>query len=136
MRFTFRTKLLANVGMTAAAFVLLIIASTLIAERVERQLSVIQERYLPKVVLKPQLEGAFEQLKRGFQDAVAAHDPEALAATLQLKGRFLAELDAAREAVNPEERRALRAALEDYSSSALDVSRRLIADETGEALVE
>jgi PAS domain S-box-containing protein len=136
MRLTFRAKLLAIVGVAAAAFVLLIIASTLIARRVERQLAVIQERYLPKVVLQPQLDGAFEQLKRGFQDAVAAHDPDALAATRPLASRFLAQLDAARDAVEPEDRAALRAALEDYNSAAFEVSRRLIADETGEAVVE
>jgi PAS domain S-box-containing protein len=136
MRFTFRTKLLTLVGVAAAAFVLLIIASALIAERVERQLAVIQDRYLPKVVLQPQLEGAFEQLRRGFQDAVAAHDPEALAATRPLKSHFLAQLDAARDAVDAEDGAALRAALEDYDSAAFEVSRRLIADEAGEAVVE
>jgi len=40
------------------------------------------------VELEPQLDGAFEKLRRGFQDAVAAHDAEALAATVQLKSRF------------------------------------------------
>jgi PAS domain S-box-containing protein len=136
IRVTFRTKLLAIVGVAAATFGLLIVSSSIIAERVERQLSVIQERYLPKVVLKPQLEGAFDRLRSGFQDAVSAHDSDALAATHPLRDRFLEELSAAKDAVDPAEGAALRVAFEDYYDAAFEVSRRLIADETGEALVE
>jgi PAS domain S-box-containing protein len=124
------------VGIAALALVLLIVASGVVARRAEVQLSAIQDRYLPKVVLQPELDASFERLRRGFQDAVAAHDAETLAITKNLKDRFLSQLAAAEGAVEPDDGAALRRALEDYYAAALDVSRRLIADETGEALVD
>jgi PAS domain S-box-containing protein len=124
------------VGIAALALVLLIVASGVVAKRAEVQLSAIQDRYLPKVVLQPELDASFERLRRGFQDAVAAHDAETLAITKNLKDRFLSQLAAAEGAVDPDDGAALRRALEDYYAAALDVSRRLIADETGEALVD
>ncbi len=136
IRLTFRAKLMAIVGVAAFAFVLLIIASGVIARRVERQLATIQDRYLPKVVLQPELDAALDRLRRGFQDAVAAHDADSLAATRQLKGRFLEQLGGAQDVLAPADGEALRLALEDYDATAFDVSRRLIADETGEALVD
>src|SRR2546421_3113999 len=101
MRLTFRIKLLAIVGTTALAFLLLMVAGAIIANRVERQLASIQEHYVPRVELGPNLEGLFERLRRGLQDAVAAHDTEALAATQKLKTQFIPELLAARELVDP-----------------------------------
>jgi PAS domain S-box-containing protein len=124
------------VGIAALALVLLIVASGVVARRAEVQLSAIQDRYLPKVVLQPELDASFERLRRGFQDAVSAHDAETLAITKNLKDRFLSQLAGAEGAVEPGDAAALRRALEDYYAAALDVSRRLIADETGEALVD
>jgi signal transduction histidine kinase len=49
--------------------------------------------------------------------------------------RFKDELDAARSATDPAAAAALRDALDDYTAAADDVSRRLIAHETGEAIV-
>src|SRR5439155_10320112 len=103
---------------------------------VERQLAAIQERYVPKVELGPQLESQFEHLRRSMQDAVATQDMEALEATRQSLSQFLEQLATAREAVAPREAAALRAAVQDYYAAAHDVSRRLIAGEKGEALVE
>jgi PAS domain S-box-containing protein len=124
------------VGIAALALVLLIVASGVVARRAEVQLSAIQDRYLPKVVLQPELDASFERLRRGFQDAVSAHDAETLAITKNLKDRFLSQLAGAEGAVEPGDAAALRRALEDYYAAALDVSRRLIANETGEALVD
>src|SRR2546429_1872 len=103
MRLTFRTKLLAIVGTTALAFLLLMVAGALIANRVEQQLTSIQEHYVPRVELGPNLDRWFERLRRGLQDAVAAHDSEALAATQKLKTQFLEQLTAARDVVDPTE---------------------------------
>jgi PAS domain S-box-containing protein len=136
MRLTFRAKLMSIVGIAALAFVLLIIASGVVARRAEVQLIAIQDRYLPKVGLQSELDASFERLRRGFQDAVAAHDPETLAATRGLKERFLQQLSAAQGAVEPDDGASLRGALQDYYAAAFDVSRRLIADETGESLVD
>jgi PAS domain S-box-containing protein len=136
MRLTFRTTLMAIVGIATLALLLVILASSVAARQVERQLATVQGRYLPLVELEPQLTGAFERLRRGFQDAVAAHDTEALASVREFKDAFLARLDEAHGAVDPTDDAALRNALEEYYASAYDVSQRLVAQETGEALVD
>jgi signal transduction histidine kinase len=136
MRLTFRAKLMTIVAITSVAFVTLIVTGSLTAKRVDQQLATIQGRYLPKVELEPQLEGQFERIRRGFQDAVAIRDTDGLAATSDLKSRFLKQLDAARDAVDPADTAALRSALEGYYTAAYDVSRRLIAGETGEGVVD
>jgi signal transduction histidine kinase len=136
MQLTFRSRLMAIVGIAFLAFVLLLVSRELIARRVEQRLTMIQARYLPKVELEPQLDAQLEAIRRGFQDAVSANDKDALAATADLKRRFLERLAAAESAIDPTDAAALRAALESYYSAAHDVSRRLIAGETGEQLVE
>jgi signal transduction histidine kinase len=136
MRLTFRVKLMTNVAITALAFVTLITTGAFIGKQVSEQLAALQGRYVPKVELEPQLESQFERIRRGFQDAVAIRDTDALVATRDLKIRFLGQLDAARGAVDPSDAAALRAALEAYDTAAYDVSRRLIAGEAGEAVVD
>lgn len=135
MRLSFRAKLMTIVGIAAVAFLLLIGAGAIIGRRVATQLATIQSRYLPRVELEPQLDGQFERIQRAFQDAVAIRDTEGLTATEALKSRFLQQLDAAGDAVDRADAAALRAAMDDYHAAACDVSRRLIAGETGEALV-
>ncbi len=135
MHLTFRAKLMAIVGLAALAFLLLIAAGTFIGAGVELQLRTIQSRHLPKVELKPQLDAQFDRIRREFQDAVAMRDTDELAAVVALKERFLGQLQGAGDAVDPADAAALRSALEDYLSSARDVSRRLIVGETGEAVV-
>jgi signal transduction histidine kinase len=136
MHLTFRLKLLGIVGVAAVAFLVILVAGAAIAGRVERQLVAIQKQYVPKLELEPQLEGRFERMQRAFQDAVAAHDLESLAATQDLKTEFLERLLAARDAVDPGEAAELRAAIDDYFAAARDVSRRLIDGETGEKLLD
>ena len=135
-RLSFRAKLIAIVGTAAAALGILIAASMVISSRAEQELIKIQERYLPRLQLGPQLQADFDRLKRGLQDAVAARDPEAIAATRQTEVAFLEDLDAAVGAVTPGQAAAMRAAMDDYYSAAVDVSRRLVAGETGERLVD
>src|SRR5581483_184447 len=136
MRFTLRSKLLTIAATIALAFMLLIAASAAIAQRVTVELSRIQEGFLPKVELGPRLERDLDALTRRFQDAVAAKDTDALDDTARLKSALRDELAGAAGAVDPREADALRAALDDYYATALDVSRRLIAGETGEPLVD
>jgi signal transduction histidine kinase len=136
MRFTFRVKLLAIVGIAAVAFVTISVTSALLAAQLENQLAFIQRHYIPRVELEPQLEGQLERIERGFQDAVAAHDVDALDATRDLKSVFLQRLDAAREATEAADASDLRAALEAYWKEAYDVSRKLIAGETGEEILD
>jgi signal transduction histidine kinase len=136
MRLTFRAKLLSVVGVAALAFVVLIVAGAAVAGRVQTQLVAIQSRYLPKVELEPELESQLERIERGFQDAVAARDADALASTREIKQGFVDLLATARDAIDAEEATAFRRALEDYYDAGFDVSRRLIAGEAGEAVVD
>jgi len=136
MRASFRAKLLGLVGIMAAAFVAILVMSNALSARAERQLVFIQQRFVPKIGLEPELQGRLERLGRGFQDAVAAHDLDALDATRAEKDGLLARLDAAREATDPADAAALRAAIDDYCNKADGVSRRMIAGETGEPVLD
>ena len=133
MRLTFRAKLMIIVGAAALAFVLVILVSSLIGLREARQLADIEGRLVPKLALGPALDAQFEGLRRGLQDAVAAQDLERLAETRSIRDQLLATLTAAQEVLPPADFRAVRGAIEDYYDAALDVSKRLIGGETGEA---
>jgi PAS domain S-box-containing protein len=135
MRLTFRAKLTVIVLISAGALLLVTIASAILAARVERQVATVQDLYLPKIELGPQLEGDFDHLRRGFQDAVAAGDMESLAATRVPLAAFSDRLRRT-GVVDPAIGGALNDAVHDYYDTAYDVSRRLIAGETGEGLVD
>jgi PAS domain S-box-containing protein len=136
MQFTFRAKLMSFVGIAGLASLLVLAAGSVIGKRVESQLSKIQASYLPKVELEPRLTGQLERIGRGFQDAVASRDLDALSATHALEAQFDQTLATAQEALNPQDAEELRKATADYYAAGYDVSRRLIAGETGEALVD
>jgi len=133
-RLKIRTKLMGIAGVTSLALVLLIVISSAISRRVDGEVSALERLYVPRIALQPQLEAQFERIWRGFQDAVAASDDDALAATGELKDRFLALLSAARGSLAPDEAETLRHAVEDYYATGLDVSRRLLAEEADEGL--
>jgi len=133
---TFRGKLIAIVAVAAAAFLVLILTGAMLSKQVEGALLDVQQRYLPRMEIGPRLESRFEKLQRGLQDAVAAHDADALAATHDLEAALLEEILAARGAITTGEAAVLRGAVEDYYAAAFDVSRRLLAGETGEPLVD
>ena len=67
---------------------------------------------------------------------MAARDPEAVNATRAIVDTFFKDLDGAGTAVTPGQAAALRSAMDDYYAAAIDVSRRLVAGETGERLVD
>ena len=136
MRLTIRAKLAGLVGITGLAFLLIIVAEDVLARRAEHQLATLQQRYLPKVDLEPRLVAQLERISRAFQDAVAERDVELLKSADTLEKGFLGELDAAGGAVDPADAEALRRDTEDYVAAGRDVSRRLIAGETGEAVVD
>ena len=135
MRLSLRGKLWVIIGATAFTFVLMIVASDLISRRIEGELATVEGRLLPKVELGPRLEADFERMRRAMQDAVAASDSEALAATRDLKDGLMQDLAAGRDAVDRNEASKLVRAVDDYYRTAIDVSRRLLSAETGESLV-
>jgi signal transduction histidine kinase/DNA-binding response OmpR family regulator len=135
MNLSFRSKLLTLVATAGFALAALVVSSAIIAGRVEKQIDDIRRHYLPKVGLRPQLEAQFERMQRGFQDAVAASDTEKLARMGELKREFLQQLAAASGAVDPGLAASLEQAVEEFHTTAVALSKRLIAGETGEGLI-
>jgi two-component system chemotaxis sensor kinase CheA len=135
VRHTFQTKLLSILAIATCAFVMMIVVGAKLAERADDQLSRISRDYIPRLELGPRLTGRFESLVRGFRDAVAAQDREALHATRSLRDACLRELERARALVPPADAEALRLALEGYDKAARELSLRMLDNETGEDLV-
>lgn len=132
---TLRARLVLMVAAAALSLVTLTVTGSLVASRVEDQLTLIQRRYMPKLELGPKLESEFERVTRSLQDAVAAQDLASLDESAALKGGLSSQLSAAKQVLGARNVALARAALDDYFALAHDVSRRLIAGETGEQLV-
>jgi signal transduction histidine kinase len=135
MRWTLQTRLSAIVGIAAFAFLLLLVVGSYTFFHVDSELSALEQQYLPKLELGPKLESDFERLNRKFEDAVQAQEPEALDDARRIRDQFIARLDESGPTYLPQNVQALRTAFSDYYRSADAVSRRLIAGETGEAIV-
>src|SRR2546430_16698272 len=101
MNLSFRWKLLGLVATAGFALAALVLASAIIAQRVEGHLDDIRKHYLPKVGLRPQLQGQFERIQRGFQDAVAASDTEKLGGIGELKKEILQQPPPSSDAAQP-----------------------------------
>jgi len=127
------------VAATTIGFVVLIAANIFIENSVERELFKIHGSYIPLIEVGPQLEAEFARVMRGLQDAVAAHDSEALEATRTLNQKLLDDLGKASEIIYPGEP-ASTSALQDAVISnytiAHDVSLRLMKNETGIQIVD
>jgi signal transduction histidine kinase/CheY-like chemotaxis protein len=136
MRITLRHKLAAIVGSTAIAFLAVIITSALVARRVEQQMATVERRLIPKLELGPQLKADFEALGRSYQEAVAAHDGDALDRTRGVRDRMVEKLAGAHEVLDPATSAEFRVALGEYHDAAFGVSRRMIAGDTGEEVVD
>jgi signal transduction histidine kinase/CheY-like chemotaxis protein len=132
---TLRAKLVFIVAAAALSLVTLIGTGMLVTARVEKQLSLIQLRYVPKLELGPKLESDFERIGRSLQDAAAAQDASALAESSKLKNALCTELLQAESALGTVEVALARNAIDDYYVLALDISQRLIQGETGEELI-
>ncbi|HLU68879.1 MAG TPA: histidine kinase dimerization/phospho-acceptor domain-containing protein, partial [Kofleriaceae bacterium] len=135
-RTSLKLRMAAVVAVAALALLVLLVTGAITSARVEDHLASIRGNHLPRIGLQPRLEGHFERIGRGLQDAVAASDVDMLADTRQLADRFTGELAAAGDAVDPQAAAALRQAVADYYGAAYRVSERLIAGETGEALID
>jgi CheY-like chemotaxis protein/signal transduction histidine kinase len=136
MRLTFRAKLLLIFGATGFAFALVIAVSTLIGVGESRRLGDLESRLLPKLELGPQLEGEFSNLARHLQNAVAAQDNEILGESRGLFAALTRHVNDARAVLDAGAADALLAKLEKYYTVAYEVSRRWVAGETGEPIIE
>ncbi|HEY3667818.1 MAG TPA: response regulator, partial [Polyangiaceae bacterium] len=114
----------------------MLVGSALIGAQQTRDLQDVEQRLVPKLELGPKLEAEFEHLRQAMQDAVAAQDPQALEAVLERRNRFFDLLGGAHGVIDAADAALLRWTLHDYYEVAHDVSRRLIAGETGEELVD
>jgi CheY-like chemotaxis protein/signal transduction histidine kinase len=132
---TFRVKLLLIVGSSVLALIAVILGSALSGLRQSRDLVVVEQRMVPRLLLGPQLEADFEKLARRLQDAVAAQDNTALEETRTVRTQLFELTTSAGNALEPHEAAALRWRIQDYHDNAMNVSRRLIAGETGETIV-
>ena len=136
MKSTFRAKLSAIFGAALLALLSVLIVSGAMGVRQNRQLDDVQRRLVPKTELAPRLEAEFERLTRSLQDAVAAQDLVALDATIERRTTLFELLGGAGAALEPSTAAALRWAVQDYYQTALGVSRRLIAGESNDALLQ
>jgi signal transduction histidine kinase/ActR/RegA family two-component response regulator len=121
-------------SVVALGFAVLTGLSRLVEHKVERELTLIQERFIPLIALGPKLEQGFERLRRGLQDAVAAQDVDALNETEALEAELLRTVAAGRSALPSGQAERLGREIRAYYTLAFDVSRRLLAGESGGAL--
>ena len=135
MKPTFRVKLLLIVGSSMLALVAVILGSALSGLRQGRDLVNVERRMVPRLLLAPQLEAAFDRLGRQMQDAVAAQDRAALEESLSGRSHLFQLIASAQDALEPHDAAAVRWKVQDYYDKAMSVSRRLIAGETGETIV-
>jgi CheY-like chemotaxis protein/HAMP domain-containing protein len=131
-----RAKLMLIVGTATLAVVLVLGASAVLGARSARELGDLEARLVPKLGLGPRLEAEFERLRQTIQDSVTAQDAVALDATQVQRTRLFELIGGAGAALTPNEAASLRWTIQDYYETARDISRRLIAGETGETLVD
>lgn len=126
--------------MIAAAAVLALLgthgAAELLGAEQARELADIERRLLPRLGLGPRMEADFERLSRTMQDAVAAQDEAALESAESERLKLFEAIRAAESSLGPSAAAGLRWAINDYFVVAMDISRRMIAGETGVSLVD
>jgi hypothetical protein len=132
---TFRDKLILVAAPALVALAAVVAVSRVIAVQQAADLTDVEERLVPRLELGPKLESEFQRLRRSVEDAVAAEDKVGLEATRALEGELLALVESSKGALDPGDAASLRRAIDAYYAAAFDISRRLIAGETGEALV-
>jgi CheY-like chemotaxis protein/signal transduction histidine kinase len=131
-----RARLLLIVGTAALALLLTLLGSTWISSQQAHDVSDLEQRLVPKLELGPKLQGEFDQLRQAMQDAVAAQDLQALEATFNSRNHFIELIGSTRGVIDSNDAALLRWTLHDYYETARGVSRRLIAGDTGESLVD
>jgi CheY-like chemotaxis protein/signal transduction histidine kinase len=117
------------------ALVAVILGSAMSGLRQGRDLVNVEQHMVPRLLLAPQLESEFERLGRRLQDAVAAQDSAALEESVSGRSHLFELIASAGDALEPHDASAVRWKIQDYYDKAMNVSRRLIAGETGETIV-
>jgi len=135
-RINLRAKLMAIFCVAALAFLTILLTSSFTSAQVGREIREMREQYVPKLEMGARLENQFEHLAKTFQEAVAARDVDGLDRARDLKEDLLKNLTSVSGSVGSDKTDVLRRVVEDYYVVGDDVSRRLIAQETGERVVE
>ena len=136
MTATIRAKLLLIFGAALLALVAVLVGSSWMGIRQTQELDDVERRLIPKAELGPRMEAELERLSRTMQDAVAAQEPAALEAAAERKTAIFELIGHSGAALDSTQAAALRWAIQDYYESARDVSRRMIAGEAGEVLLQ
>ncbi len=136
VRWTVRSKLVAIVLLTATLQTTLLLVDLVQKQRVRADLAAIERDYLPLVDLGNDVERQFVALIKSLEDAVAAQDLSALAATRADEAALLARLEQAPQSVNRTALHGLERTIDAWYARALDVSRRLVQGESGLTLTD
>jgi methyl-accepting chemotaxis protein len=133
----FATKIGLLPAAAGVGFFLILFATTVLGWRSARQLTLIQTGYAASAETSRDLDQMLRDLQRALQDALAAKDPELLQAADSLRDAFGRRLDGARG--NPvlaaRTLDTLRAGFNAYFGVARRTTERLMAGETGDAIV-
>ncbi len=136
MRLTLRAKLIAIVAVDAIALLVLIFLSAAVEEKSDRELAAIRGHFMPRIGLGPRMHATFDKINRSFQDAAATGEVELLAEATRLAAELHQQLDASEGALVAADVAVLRLGLDEYLRTTEQLTRRIIADEGGDALVE
>lgn len=123
-------------GTALLALVAVLAVSAAMVVRQGRALDDVQSRLVPRAELSPRIEAEFDALTRSLQDAVAAQDSGALEATIERKAALFELIGRAGPALDPSAGASLRWAVQDYYDNARDVSRRMLAGESTDGLLQ
>lgn len=135
MRLRLGTRLRIVTLYTLSALALMAMVDVLSVLRTHRNLASIERAYLPLIELGPAVRTGFEGLRRSLLDAVSSQDLESLQATEELRDELHELLENPPESVDPERVAELDVAIDAWYAVAVDVSSRLIEQETGEEIV-
>ncbi|HEY4058864.1 MAG TPA: response regulator [Kofleriaceae bacterium] len=126
MKISLRLKLFILVAISVASLVGVKMASNSYEQRVADQLASIRNTYLPKIRLRPQLQAELGELIRTIQGAVEASDSDLLAGATAKRDHLIERVVASKDALSADQIAGLQFAINDYYSSAIDVSHKLI----------
>ncbi len=136
MQWTLRLRLLAVAAAFGFASILSMATSSWIEQRATARVEEIQQRLIPHLEFGMRVEALFEELARQMQAAVAARDEDLLESATDVGEQLAVALNAARSVVDEDLLERERRAVSAYSEAAQGVARSLIANETGEELVQ
>jgi methyl-accepting chemotaxis protein len=134
-------KLVQKVGLLpltgGLGFLLILVVSLGLGLRSASRLGEIENGYVPSLELSRDMEDLLAELQRSMQDAVASADPTILDETAALRDAFRARVEVSRQTATNDSTRleTIANGFEEYYGTAYAASSRMIAGETGDAVV-